>query len=254
MTNSPVLEMVEKLPSGTIERPPILFVHGAAHGAWCWRNWMGAAAEAGYPSHAVSLRGHSGSEGSLFRSTLSSYVEDVINTADSLPEKPVLIGHSLGGLVVQIVIAEYEATAAVLVAPVAARSGYRTLFSIARQRPADALKILAGGSTPMRYEYLFEGLNQAEATSYINQCGPESTLAQFQVIFHKPSKPPRGGAPVLVLGTPEDNLIPLPDLHDTASRYSAPLLEFPGMGHDLMLDEGWREPADEMIGWLNRVC
>lgn len=253
MATLPALEVTERHPDQATGKPPILFVHGAAHGAWCWRHWMEMAVEAGHPSYAVSLRGHGGSEGSLIRSTLADYAEDVIRTARSLPARPVLVGHSLGGLVVQRVIARYEANAAVLVAPVAARSGYRTLLSIARQRPADALRILVGGSIPMRYEYLFRKLGKAEALSYINRCGGESTLAQFQVIFHRPSAGPLGGAPVLVLGTPDDNLVPLPDLRDTASRYSAELLEFPGMGHDLMLDEDWQAPGSSMIEWLDRV-
>jgi len=246
----PVLEVTEKLPAKESDRHPILFVHGAAHGAWCWEQWMDMAADAGYPSYAVSLRGHAGSEGSLLKSHLDSYVNDVVRTAASLPRQVILVGHSLGGLVVQRASAKYASKAAVLVAPVAARSGWRTLLSIARQHPGDAAKILAGGSIPMRYEYLFEGLARQEADSYIGRMGGESTLAQFQVIFHAPPDQPRGGAPVLVLGTPEDNLIPLPDVRDTAGRFGAPLIEYPGMGHDLMLDTGWEKPARDMLDWL----
>ena len=252
--SSPLLEVIELHPEAPSGRPPVLFVHGAAHGAWCWRNWMELTARAGYPSYAVSLRGHAGSEGSLLKSTLSSYVDDVVRTAGDLPSPPILVGHSLGGLVVQRTIAGIPVKAAVLVAPVSARSGFRTLFSIARQHPLDAGRILLGGSIPMRYEYLFESLSKNEARGYIASCGGESSLAQFQVIFHRPSSRPAGDAPVLVLGTPDDNLIVPADVHDTARRYSAPLVEFPGMGHDLMLDEGWKKPGDTMIDWLAKVC
>ena len=251
--SSPLLEVIELHPEAPSGRPPVLFVHGAAHGAWCWRNWMELAAAAGYPSYAVSLRGHAGSEGSLLKSTLSSYVDDVIRTAADLPSPPVLVGHSLGGLVVQRAITRIPVKAAVLVAPVPARSGFRTLFTIARQHPLDAGKILLGGSIPMRYEYLFEALNKNEAGGYTGLCGGESSLAQFQVIFHRPSGRPVGDAPVLVLGTPDDNLIVPADVRDTARRYSAPLSEFPGMGHDLMLDDGWQKPGAVMIDWLEQL-
>jgi pimeloyl-ACP methyl ester carboxylesterase len=43
------------------ERPPLLFVHGLGHGAWCWEHWLDTAAAAGYPAAAVSLRGHADS-------------------------------------------------------------------------------------------------------------------------------------------------------------------------------------------------
>lgn len=253
MNALPVLEVIEKHPETPTGKPPVLFVHGAAHGAWCWQNWMDLTAAAGYPSYAVSLRGHAGSEGSLLRSTLSSYVEDVTATISTLGTQPILVGHSLGGLVVQRTIARVAVKAAVLVAPVAARSAYRTLLSIARQHPGDAVKILFGGSIPMRYEYLFESLDRAEADRYLALCGGESMLAQFQVMFHRPSAMPAGDAPVLVLGTPEDNLIAPPDLRDTARRYSVTASEFPGMGHDLMLDEGWQEPGQAMVEWLDQV-
>src|SRR5687768_2339328 len=94
-------EVKERQPESDSDRPPILFVHGAAHGAWCWEHWMEMATDAGYPAFAVSLRGHGNSEGSLIGSSLGSYEDDVIRTAATLPKQPVIVGHSLGGLVVQ---------------------------------------------------------------------------------------------------------------------------------------------------------
>ncbi len=55
---------------------------------------------------------------------------------------------------------------------------------------------------------------------------------------------------MLVLATPDDRLVPIRGVRATAERYRATLQEFPGMGHDLMLDARWREPFDAMIGWL----
>lgn len=253
MPPSPTLEVIERQPESATDKHPILFVHGTGHGAWCWKNWMELAVEAGHPAYAVSLRGHGGSGGSLFKSHLGSFVDDVISTASSLPKKPILVGHSLGGLVVQRTIARYSATAVVLVAPVGARSGGRVLAKIGSQHPVDVARILAGGSLPMRYEYLFEGLDRAEAGGYLAQTGPESPWAQFQVLLHKPSSSPVGDPPVLVIATPGDNLIPASDLADTARRYSAEVLQFPGIGHDLMLDEGWQRPGAAMLQWLDEA-
>ena len=55
---------------------------------------------------------------------------------------------------------------------------------------------------------------------------------------------------MLVLATPEDRLVPIRGVRATAERYGATLLEFPGMGHDLMLDARWKEPLDALVGWL----
>ncbi len=248
------LELLEAQPAeGTDAKVPLLFVHGAGHAAWCWHNWMEAAADAGHPAYAVSLTGHGGSPGPLLSSHLGTYVDDVVRTAASLPAQPVIVGHSLGGLVVQKVIARYPARAAVLVAPIPARPGVGTLVSIARQNPGDAAKIMAGGSLPMREEYLFNRLDPAEASRYAGLCGNESPLAQFQVLLHRPAGPPKGDAPVLVLGAPDDALVPIADVRDTAKRYGAESIEFPGIGHDLMLDGGWEEPADAMLGWIDAV-
>jgi pimeloyl-ACP methyl ester carboxylesterase len=155
------LELLHAEPEGEA-KDPILFVHGAGHAAWCWDNWMVAAAGAGHPAYALSLAGHGSSPGSLYRSTLGSYVEDVMRTIASLPSPPVIVGHSLGGLIVQKVLERYPARAGVLVAPIPGRPGVGTLASIARRHPEDLLRISFGGSLPMREDYLFARLD-AEA-------------------------------------------------------------------------------------------
>ena len=246
----PALELHSRAPAVDDGRPPLLFVHGLGHGAWCWEHWLGAAADAGYSAHAVSLRGHGGSAGRLRTARLGQYVDDVVTTAESLPRPPVLVGHSMGGLVVQRVLARYAAPAAVLVASVSARPAVASLAAVARRHPVDALRIIAGGSLPLRPEYLFEELSPAEARQHIDRCTGESAVAQYQLLFHLPARTPLGDPPVLVLATPDDPLIPIRGLRATAARYGATVEEFPGMGHDLMLDARWREPFDAMLGWL----
>jgi pimeloyl-ACP methyl ester carboxylesterase len=54
-----MLEVIEKGPCRESDKPPVLFVHGAWHGAWCWdEHFLDFFAEKGYRSLAVSLRGH----------------------------------------------------------------------------------------------------------------------------------------------------------------------------------------------------
>jgi pimeloyl-ACP methyl ester carboxylesterase len=249
----PALELIERQPSGAAGRPPLLFVHGLGHGAWCWEQWQDAAADAGHASHAVSLRGHGGSPGRLRTSRLRNYVDDVIAAATALPAPPVLVGHSMGGLVVQQVLARYAVRAAVLVAPIPAHPALASLAAIARRHPLDALRIVVGRSLPLRADYLFHELDSADARRFSDRCGGESPLVQYQLLMHRPAAPALGSPPVLVLATPDDRLVPIKGVRRTAARYGADVVEFPGMGHDLMLDARWREPLDSMLGWLPKA-
>jgi len=245
------LELLEVKPErNEASGPPILFVHGAAHGAWCWREWMEQAARRGHHAFAVSLRGHGASPGSLLSGRLSTYADDVIRTAASLPAPPVLVGHSLGGLVIQKAAERYPAAGIVLVASIPSRPGIGTLYRIATQNPADFVKISLGGSLPMRPEYLFRELDYDEATRWSAMCGKESPVAQMQVLLHRPPDRPRGVPPALVIGSPDDALIPIGDVRDTARRLPAELVEFPGTGHDLMLDGSREEVGAVVLEWI----
>ena len=98
------LEVVTYEPKTGTRSTPLLFVHGAWHGAWCWAEYfLPYFAEHGYTSHALDLRGHGKSEGAnrLRWTGITHYVSDVEHVVDQLDKAPVLIGHSMGGLVVQ---------------------------------------------------------------------------------------------------------------------------------------------------------
>ena len=247
------LELLDRAAGVAEGHTPLLFVHGLGHGAWCWEHWMDAAAEAGHPSYALSLRGHGESPGRLRTALLSHYVDDVLAAAATLPRPPVLIGHSMGGLVVQQAIARLAVPAAVLVAPVPAHPAVASLMAIARRHPLDALRIVGGGSLPLRPEYLVHELDDEQAQAVSDRCGPESAVVQYQLLLHRPARPPLGSPPVLVLATPDDRLVPITGVRRTAARYGADVAEFPGMGHDLMLDADWRKPLDAMLDWLPKA-
>ncbi|MGH3326447.1 MAG: alpha/beta hydrolase [Streptomycetales bacterium] len=237
-------------------RPPLLFVHGAGHGAWCFdEHGLPHAAARGFPSYAVSLRGHGGSDGRerLRRTLLRDYVHDVLQATVSLPAQPVIIGHSMGGVVVQRVLARYPARAGVLVASEPVRHGAGVALAIGRAHPADLIRTTLGASLPMRADYLFRELDPVTARAHTSNTGPESPLVQYQITLPRRAERPRGGAPVLVAGTPDDRLIPLRDLRRTARFYRTEPVLFPGMGHDLMLDARWREPIDAILDWVERV-
>ena len=106
------LHVLRREPLGTPEATPLLFVHGAWHGAWCWEeHFLGWFAERGFRVAALDLRGHGASpaRGRFKTRRLRHYVADVAEVAATFDTPPVVIGHSMGGMVVQKYLERHEA-------------------------------------------------------------------------------------------------------------------------------------------------
>src|SRR5205085_744455 len=126
--------------------PPILGVHGAWHAAWCWQeHFLGYFANQGIATYALSLRWHGGSAGGdrLRWTSLSEYVADVAHIARDLPRPPIVLGHSMGGFVVQHYLASgHPAAGAVLVAAVPPTVGaWPAALRAVRRHPLAFLKV-----------------------------------------------------------------------------------------------------------------
>ena len=243
-------EVRSALPTGPTDRPPLLMVHGIAHGAWCFEeNWVPAAAERGWPSYAVSLRGHGGSGGArrLRRTLTRDYVHDVLQAITDLPEPPVLVGHSMGALVAQLVAERYPLRGLVLLTPAPMHSALGALAGIARDRPGDFLGAVAGRTLSMEPDILFEGLDPGTAREYSDRTGVESPLVQWELLLRRRVGPVR--CPVLVVGVPGDRLVRPADVRRTAESYGVEPVWFPGMGHDVMLDAGWDRVLDTVLAF-----
>src|SRR5574340_123070 len=107
-----MLEVIDKGACSESHPIPLLFVHGSWHAAWCWdEHFLDYFADRGYRALAVSLRGHGGSDSPkpLRRCSIADYVDDVAAVADSLPVRPVVIGHSMGGFITQKYLESYDA-------------------------------------------------------------------------------------------------------------------------------------------------
>lgn len=246
-------EIVEVRPEGPTDKPPLLFIHGAWHGAWCWQeHWMPTAAARGWPCYAVSLRGHGGSSGrdTLDRTPLRFYEHDVLQAITELPEPPVLVGHSMGGLLTQHVAERYRsARAAVLLASVPPGHHLGALSLLARHDPTALARAIAGREPRFRPRTLY-GPATAEATArtYLARTEEESLVATHQLVLPRRVRDVR--CPVLVLGGGDDRLVAPHDVVRTARAYDTRARLFRGMGHMLMLEEGWRAPLDTMLDWL----
>lgn len=211
---------------------------------------MDLAAERGFSTYAVSLRGHGASGGGerVRRTLLRDYVHDVIQAAVRLPRQPVLVGHSLGALVVERALGRYPARAAALLAPAPLDHGMAAALKRLRDRPSDVAVTLVGQPLPMRHESLFVGLTEAESAPHLSRLGAESTAALYQLTL--PHRPVATQVPVFVAGTPDDALVPVSDVEKTARFYGVEPRWHAGLGHDLMLDAGHEKVLDELLDWV----
>lgn len=246
-------ELLTATPEVDTGRPPLLFVPGFGCGAWIYaEHWLDHAAERGFRAYAVSLRGHGESGSDPGRATLRAYVHDVVQAAAGLPRQAVLVGHGSGALVVARALSRYPARAAVLAAPVL--GGWRTLGRALARNPFGTVPALFGGGLRLSRRQLFSReLPDAVASGYASRIGRAATLAQWQLLLHRAPEPVVGDPRVLVLGSPDDAVVPLAALERAARGYGAAPLLFPGMGHLLMLDARWQEPVDAILDWLEKL-
>jgi non-heme chloroperoxidase len=263
------LEIVNRKTERGASRPPILFVHGAYVGAWCWEeNFLGWFAERGYDAHAISLRGHGASAGRerLNDHGLADYADDVAAAAAQLPGPPILIGHSMGALVAQKYLERAPRDAAppavVLACPVPSFGVMPSSIALAFSRPGlfSALNAVATGgrvSPEAVREALFAGDAPPEVVSRCHQrMQRESRRALFDMSgWGLPIPWLAQRPPTLVLGAERDALIPAPQARATASLLRAEYRELPAIGHALMLDAGWEGAAQAIADWLGeRGC
>ena len=104
-------------------------------------------ADKGYRALAVSFRGHgnSPSDKPLRVCSVADYIEDVSAVADSLPTRPVVIGHSMGGFIVQKYLESNDAPAGVLMASIPPQGNLGSALRWIRHRPWHFTKMVVTG-------------------------------------------------------------------------------------------------------------
>jgi pimeloyl-ACP methyl ester carboxylesterase len=256
------LEVISKQPISSPRPSPLLFVHGAWHGAWCWaEHFLDYFAAHGYAAYALSLRGHGTSEGRgrLRWTSLSDYVADVIQIAGQLPKPPVVIGHSLGGAVVQKYLETHAAPAAVLLASVPPAGVLATTLRIARRHPMEFAKTnillslypLVGTPTLTRESFFSPSMSDNQVLSYFALIQDEAYHAFLDILAFNLPRPKRVNTSMLVMGAVNDTIFHPDEIEATARAYRTQAVIFPDMAHDMMLDTGWQTVADGISAWLN---
>ena len=255
------LEIITHEPKTDPHPTPILFVHGAWHGAWCWvEQFLPYFAERGYASHALSLRGHGTSAGRerLRWTHIADYVRDVAQVAGQLPQPPIVVGHSMGGLVVQKYLETHPSPAAVLLASVPVSGVLKTTLRIAVRHPLPFLKAnLTLGLYPIigtpglaREAFFSADIPPEKLDGYFARLQDESYLAFLDMLVFNLPRPERVKTPLLVLGAADDTIFHPDEIEATARAYDTRAEIFPDMAHDVMLEAGWQAVADRILGWL----
>ena len=260
MTEAP--EVIAKGSTTDRHPVPLLFVHGAFHGAWCWdQHFLNFFADNGYRALALNLRGHGASRLTqpLNRCTVADYVADVRAVAGRLPAPPVVLGHSMGGFVVQKYLAAHDAPAGVLVASAPPRGLLPAMVRVALRnarhsgRPAALRRPLLffGNPAVSRATFCNPGTSDELVTRYTGMLQDESTRVLYRdLLYGDLADPERVTAPMLVLGADLDGFFSRRQLRATARAYRTEAQLFPAMGHNMMLESGWRAVAERIDGWL----
>ena len=234
----------------------MLLIHGMFGVAWQWERYQSLFAERGYETHAVNLRGHHGSRPvrDMGKVTLGEYVEDALEVAATL-ERPIVIGHSMGGLIAQ---------------KVAERGGCRALVLVAsappRWIPPVSWLLLRKQLKYMKALLLFEPLLPKRADADVLMFNrtplpdrdeqyprlvPESGRAGFELSFGVEAvHAPRITAPVLVLTGNDDRFVVPRVARALARKYHATLKEYPSFAHHIIVEPGWEKPCEDILQWL----
>jgi pimeloyl-ACP methyl ester carboxylesterase len=234
----------------------ILLIHGAWHGPWCWENFARRLTERGHEVRMVQLRGHHRPPGRIWH-RVHDYVEDVGRAAAEFSKPPVLVGHSLGGLVAQKYLERNLAAGLVLMASIppggttalVARLAGRHPFQFLKANLLLRLKPLVATRRLARELFFTRDTSQDIVDHCFAMLQDESYLALIDTMVVL-ARPRRVEVPVLVLGAERDAIFTMHEVHRTARAYQTVAEIFPELGHDMMLDEGWHNVADRIDLWV----
>jgi pimeloyl-ACP methyl ester carboxylesterase len=257
-----MLEVIDKGRRTAAHPVPLLFVHGGWHAAWCWDDhFLDFFAEHGFQAAAVSLRAHGKSATSqrLRACSIADYVADVKAAAALFGSGPVVVGHSMGGFVVQKFLESHHAPAGVLLASAPHHGTIRTsLRLIARHPWAGLLKPVTVGNTRDAVgtsRLVRDNLFSAQTPEQIvldcsTRLQRESARAIGEMMFGNRPRPELISTPMLVLGAADDRAVRQDEVRATARAYGTEAQFFSDMGHDMMLEPGWQAVAEHVIRWL----
>ena len=249
------------------ERRPVVMVHGAFSGGWCFDTFRRPFEAKGFTVDAPDLPGHGlgASSVDVRGKSMRDYARAVIAHVKACAEPPILVGHSMGGLVAQMAATLVEVAALVLLAP---SPPWGQPISSPLEAAA-AVGLYTQGAYWMDAvqpdwgvcrSYTLDRMPSDEARTIYARMTPESGRALFEVLnwWLDPTMTtivPADGvrAPVLALTGENDRIHASASVKTIAARLGGTFREVPGMSHWTLGEPGWEGVADTVLTWLDQV-
>ena len=258
------------------ENTPVLFIHGLWLHATSWAPWLEAFSAKGYVASAPGWPGESPTveETRLHPDAMAGHgIDDVVehyaNIIADLPARPVLVGHSFGGMIAQRLLGEDLAVAAVAIDAAQIKGVLPLPLSALRstlpvfKNPANKKRVVE--LTAEQFRFAFGNALPAEESDqlFAQWAIPapgrplfEAAAANFNP--HSPAKVDTANAhrgPLLLMSGGKDHTVPEAVTRSTLKQYRhsdavTDLLTLSEKGHSLTVDHGWREVADAALTWL----
>jgi len=251
---------------------PLVFVHGMYLTGLSWTPWVERAEALGWTCHAPSWPFHEGDpavlrasiDPRLGRLRFGDVTTRLTAFIDRLPERPILVGHSIGGLLVQKLVNDGYARAAVSISSAPPR-GVLSFDPHFVRANFPHLNPLAGSApvvmTRDRFRYAFANTSPAEEADAIferyvvpeSRNVPRSTLtAQGAIDFG------RDHVPLLFVAGDADHLTPAAMVETNVRRYAGSsgrldLVRLRGRSHLLCNADGWEEVADLALDFVEQA-
>jgi|YNPNPStandDraft_1061719.scaffolds.fasta_scaffold12097_4 non-heme chloroperoxidase len=247
----------------------ILMIHGMWGGAWNWDNYKKFFEARGYGCVAPTLRYHDMDpkgvpDSRLGTTSLLDYARDLEAEIARIPGKPVIMGHSMGGLLAQILGSRGLAKALVLLTP-AAPAGIMMLKPSVIRSFASVMLKWGFWRKPHRLPFeaavyaMYHLVPRTEQRPLYDRLVYESGRAAAEIGFWLLD--PTGAArvdeakvtcPVLVVGGGQDRITPPGVTRKIAAKYRAvsTYLELPDHAHWVLGEPGWEKVAESVAKWL----
>lgn len=255
--------MISHAATSPCGMPPILFIHGAFAGAWCWEeHFMPWFAKRGFDTYAIDLPGRRGRRDfeKLQDFGIDDYRDAVLDAVDTFETPPLVIGHSMGGFLAWQAAERRTLAGMVLMAPVPPTGLAAPAMQLLMTNPhlfADVAAVHAGGAATQEtlHATLFSDAQPIDlANRYLMKFQPESRMAVAGMYVPQiPNILAVWGTPIKVMGTLDDPLIPVAHVHWTASLTGSAAHIYEGMGHGMMLERDWQHVAEDIAAWLTDI-